>query len=1179
MEKRNWTENQIRAIRARNGALLVSAAAGSGKTAVLVERVIERITDPANPTDADKLLVVTFTRAAAAEMKERITLKLEELLHLDPHNINLRRQQLLLAKANISTIHSFCSELVRENFYKLGISPDYRLAEENELLLLQYEAVNNVIETLYEQNTAQEFYHFANVFSTAKSDFLLQQVLLRLYDFLRAHPFPDRWLADKEKMYDPEIPVEKTQWGQVITEYVQAAAAFCKELAEESLRLWEQLPDLGEALYELLKKDADSIEKILTAVGHASWDVCRACLQAFDSRTRFVSAKGYKDDPIKCKIQANRDLLKKTLKTLLGFYQQEQQECRQDICALLPVVHQLFGAVRLFAEEYSRLKSEKNLADYNDLEHWTLHLLLEETEDGFAFTQAAQDIASRFAEVMVDEYQDANEIQDLIFRAVSRNGENLFVVGDVKQSIYGFRQAMPAIFLRRKNNYPLYDPQKDAYPAKVILDQNFRSRSGVTAAVNFVFGHLMSQQVGDMDYTQEEALLPGAQYPIDHNPDMAFHLLHTGMQQQEEADILEARHIASIIHRYMDTYQITEKNGTRAAKYSDFCILLRGVSNHAEFYVKELINCGIPAAAQSGGGFLSLQEVSVMLAYLRILDNPLQDIPLLTVLLSPMGGFTADDLAKIRAEKPKGRLFFALKAYAQAGNRRAQDFLAETGALRRKAATTPTDLLIQSIYTKTGYTAVVQAAEGGSAALSHLRLLQEHAKSFERSGYKGLGSFIRFIDKLQEKNGDLPSGNSFEGDDCVKVMSIHHSKGLEFPICFIAAAARSFKSDKADEVLLHGELGIGIRKKDPVNQCRYTTMPRQAVALAIDRESKSEELRILYVAMTRAREKLYIIGSQKDPQRYLKGVAAKLGQGGKLSPYIVRSANSILTWITQCALLHPSGRQLRKLAGMPQTVMQQDCSQWDIRLVESIESPREQTETTSISEKQAPPCNLDAAISRITAPYPHHLLTKIPAKVAASDLAHQQVSARYAFTARPAFLHKGAMTGAEKGTALHSFMQFADFQAFLESPHQEIHRLSTNGFITPRQAQALDLEQLTKCLTSSVLQRYCKAEKTYREFRFTVKIKAGLADQTLSPPYSDAQMILQGAVDCAFEENGAIVIVDYKSDHVKDMGELCEKYKTQLFLYKNAMEQCTGLPVAECILYSFYLNEFCTVTL
>ena len=454
MEKRNWTENQIRAIRARNGALLVSAAAGSGKTAVLVERVIERITDPANPTDADKLLVVTFTRAAAAEMKERITLKLEELLHLDPHNINLRRQQLLLAKANISTIHSFCSELVRENFYKLGISPDYRLAEENELLLLQYEAVNNVIETLYEQNTAQEFYHFANVFSTAKSDFLLQQVLLRLYDFLRAHPFPDRWLADKEKMYDPEIPVEKTQWGQVITEYVQAAAAFCKELAEESLRLWEQLPDLGEALYELLKKDADSIEKILTAVGHASWDVCRACLQAFDSRARFVSAKGYKDDPIKCKIQANRDLLKKTLKTLLGFYQQEQQECRQDICALLPVVHQLFGAVRLFAEEYSRLKSEKNLADYNDLEHWTLHLLLEETEDGFAFTQAAQDIASRFAEVMVDEYQDANEIQDLIFRAVSRNGENLFVVGDVKQSIYGFRQAMPAIFLRRKNNYP-----------------------------------------------------------------------------------------------------------------------------------------------------------------------------------------------------------------------------------------------------------------------------------------------------------------------------------------------------------------------------------------------------------------------------------------------------------------------------------------------------------------------------------------------------------------------------------------------------------------------------------------------------------------------------------------------------------------------------------------------------
>lgn len=1173
---KTWTQNQQNAISARGGSLLVSAAAGSGKTAVLVERVIERITDPDCPVDADRLLVVTFTRAAAAEMKERIAARLDALVENDPLNSALRRQQLLLTKAHISTIHSFCSDLVRENFYSLDISADFRLAEENELALLKNETLNRVLETLYEDGN-EAFYLFADYFSTAKSDYMLQQVILKLYEFLCAHPFPEKWLREKERMYDCAQDVIHTEWGRVISDYTKNAAQFCLELAQSSLTAFSERPELGDKLESLLKLDLKYMEKLCAAVQDAPWDALRACLYSFDSSARFTSAKGYKDDPQKLRIQANRDLLKKTLKSLCALFEQDEAQCIEDIRALSPLVHELFRAVRAFAGEYAKEKQEKNLADFNDLEHWTLALLTEETADGWRFTDEAQAIAARFEEVMVDEYQDANEIQDLIFRAVSGDAKRLFVVGDVKQSIYGFRQAMPEIFLRRKDNCPIYDPAADRYPAKVILDKNFRSRRGVTDAVNFVFRRLMSKDTGDMEYTAEEELSAGAQYGADDTPDMYFHLLDCS-GTDEDTDVLEARHIAGIIKQFMTERTVTENGAERPARYGDFCIMLRSASTHANAYVKELSSCGVPASSEASDSFLSAQEVAVTLSYLRIIDNPLQDIPLLNVLVSPLCGFSPDDLAMMRADHPEGNLYFALKQYAGSGNLPAKEFLLELDELRTLSAMTPIDLLINMIYTRTGYPAVVRSMEGGELKLNNLRLLQEYAKQYGNSGGKGLSGFVRYIDRLEEQNCDLKSGSTLsEESDSVKVMTIHRSKGLEFPFCFLAATARSFRSDKSDEVLLHAELGLGIRRKDLEHMCRYSTMPREAVALEIEREGKSEELRVLYVAMTRAREKLIVLSSHKNPARYLQTMASRLTGTGAVSPYIVRGAGCISNWITQCALMHPDGFKLRELAGMPRITECESCLPWEIMVADAACGSQEES-TAGLEtglHKEETGCTaeeLRRITERLGARYPHSPLTKIPVKVAASELAHEENRESYAFASHPAFLNKDKLTGAEKGTALHAFMQYADLTACAASPEAEKKRLVEQGFLTGRQAQSVDLEKVKNCLQSSIMRRFLGAERQYREYRFTVKIKAGLADKELKPPYDQEDIVLQGAVDCAFEEDGRIVIVDYKTDRIKNMSELRERYRTQLELYRDAMQKCTGLPVKECVLYSFCLD-------
>lgn len=1172
MSERKWTPSQQDAISARGGTLLVSAAAGSGKTAVLVQRVIERITDSHNPTDADRLLVVTFTKAAAAEMNSRIAAEISRLLESNPFNVRLQRQQILLTRAHISTIHSFCSELVRENFYKLGISPEFRILDDNEMDLLRSDAVSSVLEEFYSQDDPV-FLELVEAFASGRDDDRMIQTINNLYDFVRSHPFPKRWLEEKAAMYSSGISAPQTVWGRTTLAFAADAVDYCISLTENATTLMNGDAAIAKAYSDGYASDLAGLLSLKAAVDSGSWNQISYETGSFNFM-RLKPLRGYDADPLKNKLTASRKEVQATVKKLAELFSVEEAQCGADIAHLAPLVQKLFEVTVRFGDALDALKTERRAADFGDLEHWALKLLVKDTEGGFERTPEAEELSSHFDEVMVDEFQDTNEAQDMIFRAVSRGEDNLFMVGDVKQSIYRFRQAMPQIFLRRRASYPDYDRNADTYPACVVLDQNFRSRSGVTDAVNFVFRQLMSEQTGELDYTKAEELVPGAPYPPCDSPATMLDIIDLSVSEDEENTVTaESRHIAELIYEMIsrgDT--VIEKGVQRPIVYHDICILLRSANKYAHEYARELTMLGIPAWADTAGGFFAAAEVGVAVSLLRVIDNPMQDIPLLAVLMSPVYGFTPDDMADIRVPSRSGSLYLAVVSAAQSGHARAASFLKEMEEYRSLAATMPSDRLINLVYEKTGFLNLVQAMPNGELRLANLRLLLEYAKKYEASGYSGLSGFIRFIDRLQKNNSDLaPASTISEAANVVKIMSIHRSKGLEFPVCILAGCSRRFNKDKAD-VLLHPSLGMGVKLKDPATLCRYTTMPREAVALELDRAEMSEELRVLYVAMTRAKEKLILITTVKDASKTLGKLAPRLTEDSRIPPYVVRSVSSISDWLLLCALRHPSGEALRDLAGALPGITVSAGEPWDIRIIYPPKEEAEEEQREAVIPALPDQAMENEIAQRLDYEYPYAALQGVQAKVAASDLAASEFAAQYAATSRPAFLSKKGLTPAERGTALHAYMQFADYAKAAEQPEEELARLVEQGFLTAEQGEAVDMERVCAFFRSRIAKRILTSAHVMREYRFTVEIPAGLIKPELTGEMKEQPVVLQGAVDCAFEENGALVIIDYKTDKTANPAELWERYRAQLALYRLALEQCTGLKVSACLLYSFGLN-------
>lgn len=1184
-----WTENQQNAINARKGSVLVSAAAGSGKTAVLVQRVIDIITDKENPISVDRMLIVTFTRAASKEMRERIDDALNKLLEKDPYNNYLLRQKQLLYSAKISTIDGFCTELVRQYFYKLDIANDFKIANEKELELIKNKALDNTIEHFYNENS-EDFKSLIGCLCDYKNDFKLRDSILKIHRFLVTIPFMDKWLDDALKAYDTEkTPVATSLYIKTILDYAKESLDFIWSVFNSiyaSLEIETSIPaDKMLKITDMIESDKLILEKATEAVKANDWDKLLSSINV--SFSKFPVFRGLADDPMKVAVKAVRDSYLEEFKKLKPLISCNLSEIEKTNIKLYPAIDALFKCVKFFDKEFTDLKRDKNILDFSDIENNMIKLTCKYTENGIEYTDVAEELSQLFDCIMVDEFQDINEVQNLIFKSISKNESNLFMVGDVKQSIYGFRQAKPEIFIDYKNRYNLYSKNEEKYPAKIILDKNFRSRDGILDACNFVFKNIMSPDVGGIVYNDEEKLFCGASYPEINSPQMEVDIIDSGdlnIEEDETKVQLEAKHVAKKIYQMInvDKVKISQKGVERKATYGDIAILFRsdkGFSKRGITFVNELISRGIPAVSSEKNSFFKLNEIKIMLNLLRIIDNPLQDIPVMSVLMSPIYGFNADDITQVRLNKRHMCLYNAVMDSCDTMEKSAR-FINEIARFRKLSVTTTVDKLIGIILQVTNYNSVVMALNGDNC--DNLKLLQKYARDFGKEGYKSLSAFINFIDRLQERGVDLDAiGSSNESDiNAVQVMSAHSSKGLEFPICFICCANTKFNlEDARKDVVLDCDTGLGIRYKEDF--IKYDTIQRKSVILQMKNSFISEEMRILYVAMTRAKEHLIVTMSHKEPLKLIENAANKITDN-KITPYAVKNSNSFADWIVACGLLHPSCTEWRK--SIEKSIVPQEGAgaDWSFNIYNNDDIadfvPVSQIESQDISiERDLPDYDfLDKFIKRVNFSYPLEALQTIPQKVSASGISNNnQVFDKVLKT--PNFAKDTVPKGTDIGTAFHCFMEHCDIKNARENVTLESQRLVESGFLTPQQKDMLDVLKITEFLNSSLIDRIINAEEFYREYQFTVNINLSEYDENIDNSLKEQKIVMQGAVDLAFAENDGLVIVDYKTDRVKDVSVLSTLYSKQLLLYKNAMEQCTGLKVKEMYIYSVNLNKLIKV--
>ncbi len=1168
-DTREWTAEQRQCLDAA-GTVLVSAAAGSGKTAVLVERVTRLITDPVTPVDVDSLLVVTFTKAAAAEMKQRLTRSLTERLKEEPHNARLRRQLMLLPNASISTVHSFCGDLIREHFHLLdGVSPRFRVAEESETAPLRAQAMDEILNEAYAAHDP-DFERLAAMLGGRRDDRQLAGRIEQLFDFVEADPFPERWLASQEAAWHTLLPVDDTLCGQELIRTAHNALDECVQFCAQALRLCDKADWLGgyaaviaqdQAAYQRLDDILDTLswDERLAAVGHLSFD-------------RMPQVRNCPDPILKEQIQALRKKAKEKAEKLPELFVAEESVIQKVTADLAPVVGKLCALVRAFTARYAEKKQQKDLLDFDDLEHFALRLLAEPEEDGgWHRTPLAREVAARFSHVMVDEYQDTNPTQECLFSAVSDGERNLFFVGDIKQSIYSFRNATPGQFIARRDRYPAFDGV--TYPAAIRLGHNFRSRKSVTETVNLIFSQLMTAAVCGVDYDDGEQLVARADYPPHEDDAADLLLVDTADSDREDiTEVAEARVIATRIRELLGT-PVKDKEGERACRFGDICILLRSTKGHAAFYADELNRLGIPAQSGTGNGFFTSPEVGCALSLLRFLDNPLQDISLLAVLLSPLFAFTPDDMAALREADRHAPLFVALRRRARREDAlaaRCTDFLKSTERLRTLAAVLPADRLLSQIYEETALPAVMGARRGGEQRTANLQKLLDMAHGFEQNGYRGLSAFLHFIDSESERSGgDVPAPVS-GGTDVVHILSIHASKGLEYPVVFLAGMHRFNDQSATGALLLHRELGMGLEWHDTETGDHFAGLQKRALAQRIRRDERAESLRILYVALTRARERLCLVISG-DIKKMAAAAAALVPDTPHLSAGAVIGVNSFAEWLLMALMRHPDACFLRALAGAD-ALEPLPCEE---RLHILMTAPPDAAAADTAAAQDVPADEewLQALDTRLAYQYPYAALGSVPAKMAASVLAHKGLSESFVATARPAFLGESTLSPAERGTAMHQFMQFARYEAAAADPAAEVRRLVEGGYLSPAQGNSLSLPRLAAFFGSDLYRRIQRSPDVRREYAFAVERPVTFCTDLPPETAGDEQVLIQGIADCVFAEGDGYVIVDYKTDRVSTPQELADRYRAQLALYADALEPELGAPVRERLLYSFALQR------
>lgn len=1150
--KIKFTDAQATAITARGGSLLVSAAAGSGKTRVLVERVVGLITDPEHPADADSLLIMTFTNAAAAKLRADITTRLAQEVRAHPGDRNLRRQQLLLQRASIGTVDAFCLHFVQQHFAMLDVPPDFETAEEADLARIEQETLAATLETAYND---PDFRAFADLYDRGRTDNTAGDAILDLYHFTRALPHPAASLKAFAEMWQTDAPPQDTPWGQELLGIALARAQGAKTLLESGAAIAAR-DEMADAAYTaVMQDDAARVENLCYRLAEKDWEGSLNALElALGGWRRAGAVKGGKDSNQAASAASElRDRAKKQLESLRkDALLCTGEEFAADRRRAAPLVAALVRAAQTFADSCFAAKCAEKVLDYADYEHLTLDLLLDEHNER---TPLCRTVSSHYRAVLVDEYQDTNALQDAIYFALARpEADNLFFVGDIKQSIYRFRLADPSIFVGKQQQWKPH-PQPAPAPATLALDANFRSAPGVIAGINYLFETFFSKGLGGVDYGDGQRLVVGG----DKN---------AAYQGMCEVDVMdgadteaEAQHIARRIAEMVQSgFAVRGKEGVRPCRYDDFCILLRGRKGFPT-YEGALRTAGIPVFADSAADLLDEPHIRPFAALLRVIDNPAQDIPLAAVLLSPLFPYTADDLVALRRACPQGSLYGAVLGDAAD---RFTEFTAALTEYRRLARTLPVAELLEELLARTGYLAAVGALPDGARCREDLLSFTAWASG---AGRAGLPALIRAMDAAAANGGLNQSAGGQTRPGCVSIMTVHRSKGLEFPVVFVADTDHKFnQSDAIRPVLTHSRLGVGVMLRAPRAAKRFKTLPYAALAQAIRTETLSEEMRVLYVALTRAQDALIITVPLKNTASSLK-TPAVCAAAEATGPEAMRSMGSWAGWILTATMLHPDSDALWNYTSFlphhrPTKVA------LGIRLLPLPE----QTE-----QPPAPPAPAadPAAVARLRASFawqsPRAALEKVPAKVSVSAVVH---AARPVALERPAFLQKSGMTGAERGTAIHAFMQSVPFDGPAPDLTAEVRRQTELQLLDPALADKLDLDAVRPFFESAVWRRIRLAKQILREEPFITALPAAeITPAAGQGSAAAAEVLVQGIADLVLVFDEHAEILDYKTDRSRDAQFYVDEYAAQLRLYRRAFAQRLSVPVTKLTIYSFALAD------
>ena len=1199
-----FTKEQQQVIDTRNRNLLVSAAAGSGKTAVLVERIIRMILDREHPVDIDRLLVVTFTNAAAAEMRERIRQAIDRELVADPFNEHLQKQAALLHKAQITTIDSFCLFVIRNHFNDIGLDPGFRVADEGELKLLQQDTLNELLEQEYD-TADPTFLQCVEYFTGGSNDQLLIQYIERLYGFAESYPWPEEWLRGCAEDYNITDVTELCETP--LCQYMVSHIRFMLEELSGKLLQAQHLSEqpAGPYMYgELLEKE---VQMLKSAAQKQNWQELYEAMETIS----FGRLPSKKDDSVDPALRAMAQQLRNEVKKQIGKIREDYlirspQQALAQMCRAYPMVEELIRLVLTYKDMLTEKKREANIIDFGDMEHLALKILLTREDGKTVPTNAAKEYRQCFDEILIDEYQDSNLVQEYLLTAISGEYDghnNRFMVGDVKQSIYKFRLARPELFMQKYHTYT----REESDCQRIDLHKNFRSRGEVLSSVNSLFEKIMGKELGGIVYDEDAALYEGAAYPENTGNETEYLMFTQDEESGESVRTFEARAIAAKIRSLYRNFQVTDKQTgeLRPVQYRDMVILLRTNSGWAEEFKETLQKEGIPAYVSLRTGYFEASEIREILQFLHVIDNPRQDIPLYGTLKSYFGGFEEEEIAKIRfGEGSKEEsvqnnvtLMDQLDSYEGELEEKVNAFLQKLKYYRQMAVYTPIHKLLEALIYETGYLQYVSAKPGGEQRRANVEMLMTKAAAFEQTSFYGVFHFLRYMEQLSKYEVDYGEADILdENADVVRIMSIHKSKGLEFPVCFVAGLAKKFNmQDASGRLVTDMDLGIGVDEIDSELRIQRCMTKKNVISLKMRLDTLAEEMRVLYVAMTRAREKLILTAVVRDEEKLKEQIALyenTKNPDGKMRFTDLMNAGSYMDFL----LPSLSGAQFFAESDLEEQEIREECTQelQAEQLLSKIADPAQETDGEAEIKGKLEQC--------MNRKYAFEGMKELVTKTSVSELKKAQMDLDFAgelFPEKelvpyiPSFMQEEQeLSGADRGSAYHRVMELLDFEKVMKAERKaaegeaaldesgmeaelqrQMEQMVQKDLLTEVWSKAVSVKKLCVFFRSSLAQRMAEAQQKGR-LKKEQPFVLGIAADRVKPDFPHGeQVLIQGIIDAFFEEEGDIILMDYKTDAVKSEEELVKRYHTQIEYYTEALERITGKKVRQRILYSFALGE------